>query len=72
MNELDRHFFWLVVGVFVCYLYIPVAGATACLVYAGEIVIGRFKCDADNRLIEMLPYAVTTVIALWFGLKKGT
>lgn len=71
MSDLDRHFFWLLVGMVIGYYYVPMATVTTCMIYAREIIDGKFVCDKENRVLEMLPWAITAMIALWTGMRKG-
>lgn len=55
---------WILAGILAVQGIVVMAGVGACVVYAREIVEGKFKCDPDNRLTGLLVNALAVVIAL--------
>jgi hypothetical protein len=54
----------LLVGFVVVVIAVVVlAGVGGCLVYAGDIVAGRFHCDARDVLRDLLLTLLATVVA---------
>jgi len=52
--DLVRAGFWLVAAIVAVHAAVVLAFAGACLVYAREIVEGRFTCDPHGRLFGLL------------------
>ena len=41
-----------------------------CLYHSTDIMAGRYKCDANNRVFELVVTMMSTAVALYFGTKK--
>jgi hypothetical protein len=52
----DRHF-WLLASFVGVILLVVLGGVSMCALYAAEIVAGRFVCDKNDRLLELLMLA---------------
>lgn len=61
MSDLDRHYFWLHAAVVAVILVVVLVGVSMCALYSADIVAGRFKCDKDDRLLELLMLAYGAV-----------
>lgn len=62
-----RAVFWLVAFVVFVQMAVVVAGGAGCLLHGDDIVQGRWKCDADNRLFDLLGSALSAVLAFAAG-----
>jgi len=67
LNQFDpqRAAFWLRAAVVVTILLVVMAGVSMCAVFGADIVAGRFKCDKDDRLLELLMLAYGAVNLHW-------
>lgn len=62
-----RAAFFLVAGVLTVQCLVVLAGAAMCLIYAAEIIQGRFQCDAHNKLGDILAEALAAALAFAGG-----
>jgi hypothetical protein len=66
-----RHVFWLVAFVIGLYGFVIVVTAAVCIYHSETmlpaIVEGRFRCDQDNRLGELLAAALAAAVAFAGG-----
>lgn len=49
-----RSVFWLIAAIVGTHLVIALAGVGFCMYYGQEIIEGKFKCDRDHRLSDIL------------------
>lgn len=50
----ERAAFIIVLCILALYAAVILSAVSTCIVYARSIVEGKFKCDPDNRLTDML------------------
>ncbi len=62
--------FWLIAAVVAVHALVVLAGVGMCLIYAREIVAGKFTCDAQDKLGGLLANAMAAAIALWAAGKE--
>jgi len=68
-----RAAFWLVAFVIAAHVVLAVVGASVCLLFftdtpfTHEIINPRWKCDADNRLFDLLAQALSSALAFAAG-----
>jgi len=62
---------YLVAFVIVSHILIASATAGMCFFHADAIVMGRFKCDADNRAFDLLGNALSAALAFCGGFLAG-
>lgn len=65
MNDHSRLALLVVAGCLVVTSIVIVGGVSSCIVYAREIVEGRFVCDQKDRLFDLLNGLLTTSMALY-------
>jgi hypothetical protein len=67
----QRAVFWLVAFVIGAHVFIALMGALLCFVWLAptpvQIINPRWKCDADNRLFDLLSTALSTALAFATG-----
>lgn len=62
--DVIRATFYLIAFVVAIHLVIVVVTLGFCLYYGDEIVAGQYKCDADNRVKDLLTAALAAALAL--------
>ena len=57
--DLKRAVFWLVAGYVAAHIVIVFAGVGFCLAHGREIIEGKYHCDPNNKLSDLLdrPFA---------------
>jgi hypothetical protein len=66
-----RAAFILVAFVIVIYAIVVLIGFGVCVYHHDELVAGHFKCDAENRLVDLLSAALASALAFAGGLMRG-
>jgi hypothetical protein len=66
-----RAAFFLVALVFSCHILVVFAVVGACLWHSEDIVSGRWKCDADGHLYELLGSMLSAALAFAGGMMRG-
>ena len=61
--DFERAAFWLVAGVIAVYGVVVLAGVVVCAIYFEWIVEGKWVCDKDSRLAELLGAALAAALA---------
>lgn len=61
--DIERATFWLVASVIAVYAVVVIAGVTVCAIYSDELVSGKWMCDKDNRLSDLLNAALAAALA---------
>jgi hypothetical protein len=69
--DVIRAAFFLVGMVLVSYLVVAYAYLAFCWVHADEIMAGRFKCDAESKVYELLTQALSAALAFAGGWATG-
>lgn len=62
-----RACFWLIAAILAVHALVVLAGVGACLYYAQEVLSGKFVCDKDSRLSELLSAALAAALAFAGG-----
>ena len=62
-----RACFYLIAFIIAVHCVVVLAGVGACLYYSPEILDGKFKCDPQNRLTELLGAALAAALAFAGG-----
>ena len=67
-----RASFYLVAGVIAVYAVVVLSGVAACLWHA-EIILrtAEYKCDEENRFIDLLNAALAAALAFAGGMMRG-
>jgi hypothetical protein len=66
-----RAAFWLVAFVVGVYASVVLGGFVLCIHHSDEIVAGRWKCDSENRLVDLLNAALAAALGFAGGLMRG-
>lgn len=69
--DTTRAAFFLVAFVVVVYALVVLIGFGVCVWHAADIVAGNFKCDSDNRLVDLLGAALAAALAFAGGMMRG-
>lgn len=69
--DTTRAAFFLVAAVIVVYLVVVLVGVGMCALHSHDIVAGNFKCDAENRLVDLLGAALSAALAFAGGIMRG-
>jgi hypothetical protein len=69
--DTTRAAFFLVGMVLVSYLVIAYAYLAFCWIHGAEIMEGRWKCDAESRIYELLTQALSAALAFAGGFVAG-
>lgn len=67
-----RASFYLVGGVITVYGIVVLANVVACLLYAPEILSGKYSCDKEGRLTDLLSQALSAALAFAGGLMRNS
>ena len=67
--DTSRAILLLVSGIFGVASLCILATVTMCIVNAHAIVEGRWKCDADNRVFDLMATLISSALALYAGRK---
>ena len=62
--------FWLVAFVIAAHVFMVLISVSACIYYADEIVSGKFQCDSNGRLGEVLAAALAAALAFAGGFMR--
>lgn len=65
--DIVRACFYLVAFVIGAHVLAAILGELACLYYAEAIIEGKFKCDMDGKLSEILAAALAAALAFAGG-----
>lgn len=65
----QRACFWLIAAILAVHAIVVLASVTACLVYARDVLEGKFVCDRDDRLSALLSGALAAALAFAGGKK---
>lgn len=68
--DTTRAAFFLVAGVIALYGVVVLIGVVMCAVYSSEIVQGRFRCDEQDKLAELLAAALASALAFAGGFRS--
>ncbi len=66
-----RAAFYLVAFVLVAHIAVVLVAVGICAANANAIVEGRWKCDADGHLFELLGAALSAALAFAGGMMRG-
>jgi hypothetical protein len=66
-----RAAFFLVALVFCSHIVVVLAVVAVCLIHVDDIVSGRWKCDADGHLYELLGSMLSAALAFAGGMMRG-
>ena len=66
-----RAAFFLVAFVLVAHIVVVLAAVGVCVWHSDEIVAGKFKCDSDGHLFELLGAALSAALAFAGGMMRG-
>jgi cytochrome c oxidase assembly factor CtaG len=66
-----RAAFYLVALVLVAHIVVVLIAVGTCVYHADAIVEGRWKCDADGHLFEVLGAALSAALAFAGGMMRG-
>ena len=66
-----RAAFFLVAFVIVVYALVVLLGFGVCLYHHDDWVAGQFKCDSENRLVDLLSAALSAALAFAGGMMRG-
>jgi hypothetical protein len=66
-----RAAFYLVAGVITVYALVVLLGVTACLWHLDIILTTDYKCDAENKLADLLNAALAAALAFAGGMMRG-
>jgi hypothetical protein len=69
--DATRWAFFLVAFVILVYCIVVLIGVGLCAWHSHDIVAGNFKCDAENRLVDLLGAALSAALAFAGGLMRG-
>lgn len=59
--------FWLVACVIGSQILVVYAGLAVCIYYSDAIIAGTYKCDADDKLAEILAAALAAALGFAGG-----
>lgn len=62
--DYGRAVFYMVALVLMVYMIVVLAHVSFCIYYGDDIVAGRFKCDPENRVRELLTAALAAAVAM--------
>lgn len=65
----ERLLLLLIAGVFGVASLIILTTVVMCVIHADAIVEGRFRCDADNRVFDLMATLISSALALYAGRK---
>jgi hypothetical protein len=68
--DTTRAAFFLVAGVIALYGVVVLIGVVTCAIYSGEIAQGRFRCDGQDKLAELLAAALAAALAFAGGFNR--
>lgn len=68
--DTTRAAFFLVASVIALYGVVVLIGVVMCAVYSNSIVEGRFRCDAQDKLTELLAAALAAALAFAGGFRS--
>jgi len=66
----EKYFFYLISAVFLLAGIVILTTVVTCVIHADAIVEGRFKCDADNRVFDLMATLISSALALYAGKKS--
>jgi hypothetical protein len=66
-----RACFYLIAAVIGVHALVVLMGVAACLFYAPEVLSGKFSCDKDSRLSELLSAALSAALAFAGGFMRN-
>lgn len=66
-----RFLLLLVAGVFAVASCAILGTVVMCLWHTQSIIEGRFKCDADNRIFDLMATLISSALALYAGRKQS-
>ena len=67
-----RAAFWLVAGVFIIDGVAVMMGFGICVWHSDEMIAGRFHCDSDNKLFDLLSAMLAAALGFAAGLMRGS
>jgi hypothetical protein len=70
--DVVRAAFYLVAFVLVIHCLVVLIGVGLCAWNSRDIVEGKFKCDSDGHLFELLGSALSAALAFAGGLMRGS
>jgi cytochrome c oxidase assembly factor CtaG len=70
--DVVRAAFYLVAFILVAHIVVVLIAVGICAFNAQAIVEGRWKCDADGHLFELLGAALSAALAFAGGLMRGS
>lgn len=65
----QRGFFYLIAGVFGVASVAIVVTIVLCATHFEGIIAGQYKCDADNRIFDLMATLISSALALYAGRK---
>ena len=65
--DLVKASFFLIAGAFAIGAIVIIATMIMCMANADAIIAGRFKCDADNRVFDLMATLISSSLALYAG-----
>lgn len=69
--DLVRAAFILVAAILAAHVVVVFVGVGMCVYVAADIVAGRFKCDADSKIFDLLSQALSAALAFAGGYAIG-
>jgi hypothetical protein len=66
----QRAIFLLIGGVFGVAACVILTTLVMCMLHFDEMIAGRFKCDGDNRVFDLMATLISSALALYAGSRK--
>jgi hypothetical protein len=66
-----KAFFYLIGGVFGTAAIVILTTLIMCMSHFEDMIQGHFKCDADNRVFDLMATLISSVLALYAGSRRS-